>query len=76
MGRLYKLQQRAAGWGHIHQKAYNIRVAQAIRDKKAESFPMVLHNDPELSVFLREQFPRRRSLATSTITTLVTKGFA
>ncbi len=58
LGRLYKLQQSVTGWGHIHQKAYNIRVAQAIRDRKAESFPMVLHNDPELSVFLREQFPQ------------------
>lgn len=57
-GRLYKLQQRATGWGHIHQKAYNIRVAQAIRQRKAEAFPLVLHNDPELAVFLREQFPQ------------------
>ena len=62
-GRLYKLQQKFTGWGHIHQKAYNIRVAQAIRDKKAESLPVVLHNDPELSVFLREQFPDARIIS-------------
>src|SRR5579862_7671934 len=43
LGRVYKLQQSMTGWGHIHQKAYNIKVAQAIREKKAEAFPMVLH---------------------------------
>jgi glycosyltransferase involved in cell wall biosynthesis len=57
-GRLYKMEQKATGWGHVHQRAYNIKVAHAIRAKKAESLPMVLHNDPELAVFLREQFPQ------------------
>jgi len=56
--RIFRLQQRLTGWGHIHQKAYNIRVAQKIRELHLESGPMVLHNDPELSVFLRKQFPR------------------
>ncbi len=56
-GRIYKVQQKLTGWGHIHQKAYNIKVAQAIRDKRVEKQPMILHNDPELAVFLRQQFP-------------------
>ena len=57
MGRLAEARQKITGWGHVNQERYNPMVAAAIRSKGAEHWPMVLHNDPELTVYLRQQFP-------------------
>jgi glycosyltransferase involved in cell wall biosynthesis len=57
IGRLIKIQQRMTGWGHARQKNYAVKMVRAIREAGAESLPMVLQNDPELAVFLRQNFP-------------------
>ncbi len=63
MGRVAEAKKRISGWGHIHQEKYNPLVAQAIRDRKAENWPIILHNDPELTVYLRQQFPNARIIS-------------
>ena len=56
-GRLFELQKRVTGWGHIRQGAYALGVAQAIRQAGVEGWPLVLNNDLELAVYLRRCFP-------------------
>ena len=57
MGKFYSLQQRLAGWAHVRHKEYCRRIAEAIREAGAAHLPLVLSNDMELAVFLREWFP-------------------
>jgi glycosyltransferase involved in cell wall biosynthesis len=63
MGRLAETRQKITGWGHVNQHRYNPMVAAAIRSRGAERWPMVLHNDPELTVYLRQQFPDARIIS-------------
>lgn len=55
--RLRRLRQRISGWGHVNQHLYNARVAAVVRERNLSSATFVLHNDPELSVFMRREFP-------------------
>ena len=56
-GRLFELQKRVTGWGHIRQGIYAEGVARAIRRAGVEDLPLVLNNDLELAVYLRRCFP-------------------
>ena len=57
IGRLLRIQQQITGWAHQRQKVYAKRVVRAIRKSGEEKMAMFLQNDPELAVYLREQFP-------------------
>ncbi len=57
----FRAQRRITGWRHVRQGAYALRVARALRGR-LEDRPWVLHNDPELAIYLRRRFPRARLL--------------
>ena len=54
----FRGQRRLIGWRHPRQGAYAARVARTLRRAGLEDRPWILHNDPELTVFLRRRFPR------------------
>lgn len=58
IGRLLQIQRKLGGWGHVRQAAYARKVVTAIRSRGLEDHPFVLHNDPEMAVYLRDCFPR------------------
>ena len=60
IGRLLKFQKDWSGWGHVRQGAYARKVVRAIREHGLEGQPFVLHNDPEMAVYLRRCFPKAR----------------
>ena len=49
--------RKLGGYRHLGHAAYCRRVARAIRAGGFERLPMVLFNDPELAVHLRDRFP-------------------
>ena len=56
--KVLRAQRKLTGWRYLREGAYAGRLAEAIRKAKLQDAPMVLHNDPELAVFLRSQFPK------------------
>jgi glycosyltransferase involved in cell wall biosynthesis len=58
LSKLFYLQRDLTGWGHVRQKAYNLRVAAAIQRDGLHHLPLLLNNDIELAVFLRRRFPK------------------
>jgi len=58
LSKMVYLHRDLTGWGHVRQKAYNLRLVRAIRAAKLEDGPFILHNDIELAVYLRSQFPK------------------
>jgi glycosyltransferase involved in cell wall biosynthesis len=54
---LCRAERKLDGWRHMRQRAYAHRVARAIREKGLHESPLILHNDPEMAVFLRGRFP-------------------
>lgn len=60
LGRLFEMQRRLGHWGHVRQGAYAKRVIKAIRENGLSEMPFVLHNDPEMAVHLRRNFPQAR----------------
>ena len=58
LGRLFGLQQRLTGWGHIRQRAYIARIERALVSRSAEEAILVLNNDIELAVYLSKRFPK------------------
>ncbi len=58
LGRVLEMQRKLTGWGHVRQGAYAARIVRAIRERRLENLPFILHNDPELAVHLRQCFPR------------------
>ena len=58
LSKLFYLHRDLTSWGHVRQKAYNLRVVRAVRQAGLESGPFVLHNDIELAVYLRRKFPK------------------
>ena len=54
----FRGQRRLTGWRHLRQGAYAARVARALRRNGLEDRPWILHNDPELAVYLRRRFPK------------------
>ena len=55
--KIFRAQRRLTGWRHVRQGAYAARVARALRGRW-EDRPWMLHNDPELAIYLRRRFPR------------------
>ncbi len=58
LSKLYYIQRDLTGWGHVRQKAYNLRVAAALQRNNLQHLPLLLNNDIELAVFLRRKFPK------------------
>jgi glycosyltransferase involved in cell wall biosynthesis len=60
ISKLYYMHRDLTGWGHVRQKAYNVRLVKAIKKAGLQKYPLFLNNDIELAVYLREQFPKAR----------------
>ncbi len=58
LSKLFYVQKDLTGWGHVRQKAYNLKVAAAIQKAGLQHFPLLLNNDAEMAVFLRRKFPQ------------------
>ena len=58
LSKLAYLQRSMTGWGHVRQKAYNLKIAAAISKAGLQDRPLLLNNDAELAVFLRRKFPK------------------
>ena len=56
--KLCRIQRRLTGWRHLRLQAYGARVVRTIREAGLQDLPLILHNDPELTVLLRRRFPR------------------
>lgn len=56
--KLLRAERKVTGWRHLRQKAHALNVERTIREERLERRPIILHNDPEMVVFLRERFPR------------------
>lgn len=54
---LWRAERKWSGWRHLRQGTYARRVVRAIHDQGLQQYPLVLHNDPELALYLREHFP-------------------
>ena len=55
---LCRAERKLNGWRHLRQKAYALRVVQTLRQRDLAQHPLMLHNDPEMAVLLRSQFPK------------------
>ncbi len=58
VSKLVYVQRGLTGWGHVRQKAYNLKVVRAIKKHRLQEMPLLLNNDIELAVYLRRVFPR------------------
>ena len=58
LSKMYYVQRDLTGWGHVRQKAYNLRIAAALIKNDLQNMPLLLNNDIELAVFLRRKFPQ------------------
>jgi glycosyltransferase involved in cell wall biosynthesis len=56
--KVFRAERKLTGWRYLREKTYARRVVRAIRRVSAQKLPLVLHNDPELAVYLRGEFPR------------------
>jgi glycosyltransferase involved in cell wall biosynthesis len=54
---LWRAERKFTGWRHLRHRAYAMRVVRAIRAAGLSRGPFVLVNDPEMTVYLRRQFP-------------------
>ena len=55
--KVLRAQRKYTGWRHLRQRAHAGNVERAIREAQLEKRPIILHNDPEMVVFLRDRFP-------------------
>jgi len=55
----YGLHRNLTGWSQLRHKAYAIRVAAAIRKLDRPEAPLILLNDPAMTVYFRSVFPDR-----------------
>lgn len=49
--------RKLTGWRHLRHRAYAFQVVQALRRSGLYTRPLVLINDPEMTVYLRRHFP-------------------
>ena len=54
---LYRAERRVTGWPYLRQRSYAARVAEAIVKVDSACPTIVLNNDPEMAIFLRNAFP-------------------
>ena len=57
-----RIQRRLTGWRDLYQREYTGLVLDKIKAHGMERELFLLHNDPELAVCLKSQFPRARVL--------------
>jgi glycosyltransferase involved in cell wall biosynthesis len=57
---LCRADRKVFGWRYFRQREYAHRVAKTIRAQSLQHLPMVLMNDPEMAVVLRDAFPKAR----------------
>lgn len=53
-----RAERKLTGWRHLRHRAYAFQVVQALRRNDLHSRPLVLINDPEMTVYLRRHFPQ------------------
>lgn len=56
--KLVRAERKLTGWRHLRHRVYTLRVAQTIRQADLSHLPLVLINDPEMTVYLRKRFPK------------------
>jgi len=58
LSKLVYLQRDLTGWGHVRQKAWNLKIAAALVRENLQGLPLLINNDIELAVYLRRRFPQ------------------
>lgn len=56
--RILRLERKVTGWRHLRQRELAARFSRAIADSGMREAVLILHNDPELAVLLRQKFPK------------------
>jgi hypothetical protein len=56
----WRAERKLTGWRHLRQREYARRVARAVGEAGLQDGNLVLINDPEMAVALRDAFPRAR----------------
>lgn len=56
--KLLRAERKLTGWRHLTQRAFAKNIARAIRREGLADAPLILGNDPELAVYLKERFPQ------------------
>lgn len=54
---LARLERRVTGWSDLRQRTFAHRLVAVIRKEGLHRFPIVLNNDPNTAVLLRQNFP-------------------
>lgn len=52
-----RAERKLTGWRHLSHRAYAFRVMSALQKHNLADRPLVLINDPEMTVYLRRHFP-------------------
>ena len=55
--KVLRAERKLTGWRHLRQRNFAFRIADALRESGAGTGTLILHNDPELAVLLRDKFP-------------------
>jgi len=55
---LGRLERKIFGWQHAGQRAFANRMAKAVAANQLEKLPMVVLNNPETAILLRQRFPQ------------------
>ena len=53
-----RAERKMTGWRHLRHRAYAFQVAAALKKRHLQDWPLVLINDPEMTVYLRRRFPQ------------------
>ncbi len=57
-----RLVRRLSGWREAEHRTHARHVARVVRERRLEESVFLFHNDPELAVYMKEEFPRSRVL--------------
>lgn len=55
--KILRAERKLTGWRQLRQRNFSKRIATVLRDSGAGTGTLILHNDPELAVLLRDIFP-------------------
>ena len=55
--KVLRAERKLTGWRHLSHRAYAFQVMSALRRNNLAGKPLVLINDPEMTVYLRRHFP-------------------
>ncbi len=53
-----RAERKLSGWRHLRHRAYAFQVMSALKKNGLQNRPLVLINDPEMTVYLRRHFPQ------------------